>query len=416
MDSFSDFLILVSFFLEVAVLFYLELKAWGTLYTPLNFLMLPFALNLLITLLAVSTYDFVPIYYSCLMLWSVGLLLFAVPSITLGCLLQKSKVAVSFTISEERFPKVMLYAGYLIALLLIYRLYSVTLSSAEPFGSEDFGVEYCGTGLWGHLRLVTLPILIMAIYYVDKRNRILWPLILLILFINFMYQVKGWVIIPCIAGLAMRLYSGKLKLNMRFFLYVIGGALLVFLITYVIIPILGNDGIVTLELLEFVLGHFFHYLTSGILGLSIDAVRGFPDSGSFEMVLAPFINIGNQLIGSDELLSPVNPYYYNSGITLTNVRTLFGTLYIYSNYAQFAVYTLVLSCIMYGLRLVSLKFNSVFLYVVYFFECSLLFMGWFEFYFFHLAAIEIPIVTLLLMLVYKVLQTPAVKPAIPVSR
>ena len=43
-------------------------------------------------------------------------------------------------------------------------------------------------------------------------------------------------------------------------------------------------------------------------------------------------------------------------------------------------------------------------------------MGWFEFYFFHLAAIEIPIVTLLLMLVYKVLQTPAVKPAIPVSR
>lgn len=416
MDSFSDFLILISFFLEVAVLFYLELKAWGTLYTPLNFLMLPFAFNLLVTLFAVSTYDFVSIYYPSILIWNVGLLFFSIPSIALGYVMRRYHMTGNVTIREEHFPKVMLYLGYFIVFLLIYRLYSVIKSSVEPLGSEDFGVVYCGTGLWGHLRLSTLPILIMAIYYVDKRNRILWPLILLILFINFMYQVKGWVIIPSIAGLAMRLYSGKLKLNMRFFLYVIGGALLVFLITYVIIPILGNDGMVTLELLEFVLGHFFHYLTSGILGLSIDAVRGFPDSGSFEMVLAPFINIGNQLIGSDELLSPVNPYYYNSGITLTNVRTLFGTLYIYSNFIQFAAYTLVLSSIMYGLRLVSLKCNSVYLYVVYFFECSLLFMGWFEFYFFHLAAIEIPIVTLLLMLAYRALHPSVVQSTIPVSQ
>ena len=50
MGDILDSLILLTFLLEVAVLLYIELKAWKTLYTPLIFLMLPYTVILLISI------------------------------------------------------------------------------------------------------------------------------------------------------------------------------------------------------------------------------------------------------------------------------------------------------------------------------------------------------------------------------
>ena len=82
MGGFQDILILVSFLIEVAVLLYLELKAWKSLYTPLNFLMLPYVIVLLISIAISGNFGFVDFYYPSILLWSVGLLIFAVPSYT----------------------------------------------------------------------------------------------------------------------------------------------------------------------------------------------------------------------------------------------------------------------------------------------------------------------------------------------
>ena len=45
---------------------------------------------------------------------------------------------------------------------------------------------------------------------------------------------------------------------------------------------------------------------------------------------------------------------------------------------------------MYLLKIAVMRINSIYLNMVYFFECSLFAMGWFEFYFFHLDVIEVP--------------------------
>jgi hypothetical protein len=42
--------------------------------------------------------------------------------------------------------------------------------------------------------------------------------------------------------------------------------------------------------------------------------------------------------------------------------------------------------------------------VIYFFECGLLAMGWFEFYYFHLVVFELPCIVLALWLVDWVLR------------
>lgn len=107
--------------------------------------------------------------------------------------------------------------------------------------------------------------------------------------------------------------------------------------------------------------------------------------------------------GDKELVYPVNPLYFNPGWALTNVRTIFGTLYINSNWIGFGIYVFVLSSIMYLMRTAMVRFNSIYLYTVYFFFCGMLFMGWFDFYFSGVIVIELPIMLLLLWIFEKVL-------------
>ena len=76
---------LISIFIEVAVLLYLEYKIWKSLYTPLNFLMLPYLVVLLITImLSGSELGFVDFYYPSIFIWNIGLLIFFLPSVIIG--------------------------------------------------------------------------------------------------------------------------------------------------------------------------------------------------------------------------------------------------------------------------------------------------------------------------------------------
>lgn len=404
--SFQDAIYLITLLIEVAVLFYLELKTWNTLYTPLNFLMLPYVVVLMITvLLAGSSWGFVEFYYPSIFIWNVGLLLFAIPSYSIGAVLKYNNISVHRKPLREHFPKIHLIMAFLLSAVFIWHLKGVVTSSVESLGSDEFGDEFSGGGLWGHLRQFTLPLLMMSIYYVSRRRWWLWLVIVVFLAIGMLNQVKGWVIIPVLSAMAMRLYTGKTRLTLRLLGYVVLGAFSVFFLSYALsILVVQNRG-VSEGFMEFIFGHFFHYLTSGTFGWSMDLERGLPDAGgSFQNVIAQLVNLAKSLVGDSELISPVNPLYYNSGLTLTNVRTIFGTLYINSTHAQFAVYVLFISTMMYMLKLAMLYFNNIYIYVIYFFYCGLLFMGWFDLYFASLTILEFPILTLLMLLLDRVLQ------------
>ena len=85
----TDILLLIGIYLEIAVLSYFDYKMWGTLYTPLNFLMLPYAVVLAITLLVCGNWGIVDFYYPSLLVWMFGLLFFALPSYVMGLSLCK---------------------------------------------------------------------------------------------------------------------------------------------------------------------------------------------------------------------------------------------------------------------------------------------------------------------------------------
>ena len=405
MGKVVDILILLSFLLEVVVLFYLEIKAWKSLYTPLIFLMLPYTIILLISIAVSGNFGFVDFYYPSILLWSIGLFIFAIPSLFLAYLLQKNNLPLNSDVREHTMPQLLSFVALFAILLFAWRFYSMA-GGVAAIGTHDFGNNFSGRGFWGHLRQLSLPILIIAIFFVDKKNKWLWLIVFSLIVVALLYQVLGWVIIPILAGISMRLYSGKTKLKISLLLYVILFAAITFFASYVMsLVVAKDDGELNNDVLLFIFRNFIHYLTSGTLGLSVDMELGFPDKGPFEILITQFINLGKIFTGDNEMVTAINPLFYNTGVNLTNVRTFFGTTFINSNYLTFTLYVLFLSSCAYLLKLATIRFNNVFVYTAYFFECGLLFMGWFDSYFSSLSSLEIPIMSLILLLLCRMFSS-----------
>lgn len=391
-------LILLTLLIEVGVLLYLEVKAWHTLYTPLNFLMLPYVFILLLTVSVSGKWGIVDFYYPSIVYWNAGLLLFAIPSYAMGFVLQKHNKPVGRPIDDgEGMPDIVVVLSVIMCLAFLYRLKQTLGSSSATFGTDEFGMDYDGHGLWAHLSKFNLPLLILCIYYANRRQWWLWIIIITLVFITFIHQVKGWVIIPCVTGLAMRLYSGKTHLTAKFLLFLAIGAVAVFLVSYILSLVVGGNAMLGGTILVFILRHFVHYLTSGVLGFSMDLVAGMPDKGNMDVLFAQFVNLTNVLTGNDEIISQVNGVFFHTGLNNTNVRTMFGTIAVYTNPGQFIFVTLLLSTVIYSLKVLSIRFGNIYLNIIYFFECAMLCMGWFEYYFFHLDVIEVPVMTLIVM-------------------
>ena len=381
--------------MEVSCLTYLEYRAWRTIYTPLIALMLPYVAVLLITIAIAGNFGFVRFNYESIYVWIFGLPLFAIPSFGFATLMRHYELPVVTTVKDDDkgIPKVLVAIAFLVAAVLLLKLYTTLSRGFYLFGTEDFAEEFSGHGVWAHLRGMIIPILILALYYVKKKDYLLWTLIALLLVIQFSYMVKGAIIITVVSALMMKLYTGKLHLNLTLILSVIVGAVAVFYLIYMVIPLLGNDGEANMNLVEFIARHFVHYFTSGTLGWSYDLDQGMPDRNDFSYVIAPFVNIWNAINGY-EMISPVNPIYWNTGSSFTNVRTFFGTLCIYTNPLSFATYTLVASTFIYFWKMLAATTRNVYIHAILFYYCGLMAMGWFEFYMFHLSAIEVPLVAL----------------------
>ena len=401
----SQLSIVLILLMEVTVLTVLEYRAWRTFYTPLCVLMLPYTFVLLVTIGISGNFGYVAFNYDSIWVWIYGLPLFAFPSYAFASIISKKEnaPAADYSFSTSLFPHstpiptALLAIGGIVILLLFAKLYTTLSAGFFIFGTDDFADEFSGHGLWAHIRTLLIPLLILMLYQVGKGCRWLWIPIILMLILQFVNMVKGTIIIPIFAALLMRLYTGKTKMNLKLILIVIGLGVLVFFLIYIVIPIMGNGSEADMKLVQFVGEHIVHYFTSGTMGWSFDIDQNMPDRKDFEYILAPIVNIVHSIKG-EELVSVVNRHYWCTGTditTLTNVRTFFGTLFIYSDAWQFITYTLCLSTFIYAWKAAALIKRSVYINIILFYYCGLLAMGWFEFYFFHLDAIEIPLITLL---------------------
>lgn len=386
-----DIMLLLGIYFEFAVLAYFDYKLWNTLYTPLNFLMLPYAVILTITLLACGNLGIVEFYYPSLVVWMFGLLLFAIPSYIMGLSINGQMRYLNIgQIDDNINMKVLNIITAFLILAFLYRFYSMVGSSPYLPGSEDFGNEYCGKGVWGHLHRAFHALSIIYIYKYDNKHRHYLLFVAGMFFVTLMYGVKSWVLIPTIAGICMRLYSGKLKLKLSLILKISVVAFSVFLITYSLSLLVGTDESNELdEVFAFICRVFVHYVISGIVGWSQDLQMGILERPNFDVLISNFLNLYHVVAGNEYVVS-INPIFLYNGINVSNTRSFFGTIYLNANIIQFVTITLVASSVIHLLKVCSMYSKGIFLNTAYFFIAGMLIMGWFDYFLYTLPCIEVP--------------------------
>lgn len=386
-----EFISLLAIYLEMAVLALFEYRMWKTMYTPLNLLMLPYAVMLMVTVLSSGTMGIVEFYYPSILIWMIGFLLFAIPSYMLALPLRnKLKDAkVGLILDDINMKYLNVFSVLLVIAFLLRFIYMAKTSGLLP-GSDDFGYEYCGKGVWGHLHRALHALSIIYIYKFDKKHWWYLPLVFGMYFVTLMYGVKSWVLIPAMGAVCMRLYAGKMKLSLSLFLRVFVLAFAVFLVTYSFSLILGKEDSAAFGIVfEIICRNFVHYVISGIMGWSQDLQMGILETPNFDVLLTNVLNIYNAIIGN-EYVNPINPHFIFNGVNGSNVRAFFGTIYVNCTIFQYVLVVVVVSLIHYLVNLWAIVSRNFYVNVIYFFYGGMLLMGWFEIYFYHLQFLEVP--------------------------
>ena len=395
----TDIILFGSFILEVILLTMAEKKLWGTWYTPLNCLVLPFCAVLLVILTMPSSLGFVHFYAPCLLIWMGGMIVMAIPSWALAAGYRKyhsePKIAASTPKNENLF--------YIFCTLLIipflFRIRGLMGSSLNMIGSDEFGEEFAVYGFFGHLLILLLGCSIVLFSCIRKGNRIIPVLLILaITMIAFLNQVKSWVMIPLMAGLILCLLTEKMHLSVKVVSIIAVSGIVLFMGSYFVMFIVGNGVEYNEHMGKYVLEHIYHYIASGILGMSEDVRKGIVEQPNPDVLFAPFINAVHAITG-DPYVSAINPHYFeintNNGLQ-DNVRTIFGTIYA-NSIGGFWIFTvIVISSMVYLVRIWAIQSQSVYIVAMDAWFCALLAMGWFEYYFFHVTTFEIPIFLILL--------------------
>ena len=135
-----------------------------------------------------------------------------------------------------------------------------------------------------------------------------------------------------------------------------------------------------------------------MLGWSQDLQMGILEQPNFDALIANVLNFYHVLAGS-EYVQVINPFFIHNGVNGSNVRSFFGTIYINSNTIQFIAIVTYVSSLLYMAKVLVVYYKGIFLNVAYFFLMAMLIMGWFDYYFYTLTALEVPAWVFILYLI-----------------
>ena len=389
---------------------WLDKKLWGKFYTPYFFLSVPYLVVVLFTILVSGHFGLVSFYYPSLLPWIAGLPMFLLASVVFYGCSRKLKPypgrLYGTALIESVSPTLIwrLPFAFLVFLILFARLvvlmFDKDLSCAV--GSECFGDLFASHGVWGHLLLLALSFMIFfeacfenplndSKWVFSNKNHWLWIVFLLLLMLTLIHQVKNWIILPVLAGLLARFISGR-KFKWTYVLWMGLGGIAVFFLSYIVIYLAGDsmfsDPTFGGQLKE-IFGLLVHYVTSGTLGLSLDMQQGVIETIDSHYVLTPFYNIWYTLTGQ-ELVSGYSPDFLHTGLNYTNVRTFFGTLFVYMGKGGLVWMSFLCGILGYLTLWLWRRYGGLVFLCVYAWVLVILCMGWFNSYVQLLATWEVP--------------------------
>jgi hypothetical protein len=295
--------------------------------------------------------------------------------------------------------KILFFIAYPLILIVGLKIYFKLSQYGFNLADDDFQ-QSLGSGFIAHSILLLNIISIFLMIFYNNKYYIFFQILIIVFSLVFsvFYGVKSWIIIPIMSSFFGRLLLKKTSLKFKHF-FVFTSPFLIFWLIYKIS--LGFDSSND----DFIIDHMIDYLLAGPIGFSEHLNQNLPIGSNPGIAFTPIINVFN-LINGSKLAEPISSYYVliPTGFE-PNVKTFFGTLYIYGDLSYLSVsffFGVVFYCYLLLFCLFLKSGNAPFLTTLYVFMLGLLFMGWFDSYVVHLTFYEVPFWTFFLFLVFKI--------------
>ncbi|MCH5243852.1 MAG: O-antigen ligase family protein [Lentimicrobiaceae bacterium] len=394
-----DFLPVIILYLEVLILAFAEKKLWNTWFTPLNCLSVPYALVLAVCLCVDGNMGFVPFYYPSVWVWAIGLAVFFVPSLLLALRQRQKNGTAKAEQPKEVFVspctrRILEYITWAIFALFFFWFCRLTFVKDLSPGSESFALEWAGHGFFGHLFTVLMGLNIFWLFAADKTHKRYWIYVFGFFVVALLFLVKGWFLTPMAAGLLLRLLTGKTKFGIKVILLSLFTGFSFFFASYWLTLYVNveekhdirldqkkaqDPAAFRGEVSSYIGKHALTYVAAGVYGLSEDLAQNTLEYREPAKIYAPFVNIC-KLFGNKDYVSHLNNHFIQ--ITThdlgSNIRSFFGTLYVFLGDWHAFAYVLVFSSLIYLLFAFALKHRYILALIILGWFLGCLLMGWFD--------------------------------------
>lgn len=394
-------LILIGLLLfEISLISFYEKKI-----TPFTILGVPFFIVLVISYISSKIMSFIDVDPFIIVLWIICMLVFWIGG-QFGKLIALPIKFNTYCLHKKNRDLLIFFITTFLALLLLFNAIRIAVTLDNPMLiSTDYYSKQIVLGIYEWVRTLNMIFLIYLLGNINKnKKKFLIPIILILLTL-FIFQIKGMIIMPIMAGIIYRVLNGNMKINKNLVLIIIVLSIATFLIVYALPYLFSKqfDFVFSKDFLEFIFNHILSFLNSGILGFSAKYKQGafIADSQRLQIV-APFMNILRHFTDWNRYSIENAPLLinYSEGFS-SNVGTIFGTFYIHLKGFCTYLFAFFLGFLSYFQMNLANKSKNIWDKIIYCNLLSILAFGWFEYYFWHQYIISMFIIMLIFSLLSK---------------
>ena len=371
---------LILFFIISLSIIYFDKKFYGTYYTPTIALSVPMLFISLLAVIFAQQIGFYPIYLSIFYLWGIGLFFFWLGGIILSMIIcrkgnKQFPTKHYLNLLNKNKKKILLIGVVLASYIDIY----ICINMIKHNFIFDDNWEYViGTGIFAHISLFFKLISIFSFSCISYKNKRSFNIGYIFIFLSALllsitYTVKSGILILLLSAILLRMYIYNIKFKLKYFLYLLSLAIIVFFLSYSIV--FGY-----LAPIDFIINHTIFYFTSSIASFSQYLYQGNTMGLDFQFLFMPFFNLYNKIIGLP-MQEVISDLWTQIGVdSSSNVKTFFGTIFIYGGYCGGIFTSFIWGLLVYFSFIMSIKGYWIFAANT----ClliSALFFGWFDLYF-----------------------------------
>lgn len=366
----------------VLTIYFIDKRKYKTVFTPSIILAVPFTVIAVLYKLFASHLGFYELNDDVLFIWIFGLIFFWIPGLISSYSLKNKNYTISKNDLQNQlflFTKQTLNFTFCLGIVLTYYFYNAYLMYISSGG--DAVETYLGRGLQAHLIILFKYLSVFSFLSLFSKGSVVNKLkniyiLIIAIGLSILYATKSGILILLLSYYFSYSLFFNAKLKFYHLVFALATAFGVFLLSYSLV--FGY-----MAPLDFIFNHTLLYFVSGTASMNAYFQNIYITSLDPEILIKPLLNFFYSITGQTDLITTaVSDIWTPIGNgTSINVKTFFGTIYLYGGLGYGILTVIIFSLILHKVFLDSLKTRDFFSLALYVQLISVLSFGWFDFYF-----------------------------------